>query len=80
MLHQKLTLLSRITDAKRPLQNKESARQIDCCGERMAVVPKGTTIIEGTATPQSIYKGAGNLLGGGNQVYIPEVNPTWFGR
>jgi len=37
-------------------------------------VPKGTVIYEGTAAPQ------GNLLGGGNQIYIPEVNASWFGN
>ena len=36
------------------------------------VVPKGTTIYEGFAAPQ------GGLLGGGSQVYIPKVNPTWL--
>jgi len=44
------------------------------------VVPRGTVIYEGTAAPQSIFGGAGRLIGGGNQVYIPEVNPSWFGR
>ena len=42
------------------------------------VVPKGTTIYEGAAAPQDINGGAGQLLGGGNQVYIPEVDPNWF--
>ena len=38
------------------------------------IVPKGTTIYEGFAAPQ------GNLVGGGNQVYIPaeRLNPIWF--
>ena len=44
------------------------------------VVPQGTTIYEGTAAPQSINGGAGQLLGGGNQVYIPEVDAAWFGN
>lgn len=35
-------------------------------------VPKGTVIFEGAAAPQ------GNLLGGGSQVYIPNVNPLWL--
>ncbi len=35
------------------------------------VVPKGTTIYEGTAAPQ------GGLVGGGNQVYVPKVDPNW---
>jgi hypothetical protein len=34
-------------------------------------VPKGTVIYEGAAAPQFGH------LGGGNQVYIPKVNPTW---
>ena len=37
-------------------------------------VPKGTTIYQGYATPQ------GGLVGGGVQVYIPEVNPSWLVR
>ena len=41
-------------------------------------VPKGTVIYEGTAAPQVINGGAGMLPGGGNQIYIPEVNPKWF--
>ncbi len=28
--------------------------------------------------PQIINCGAGQLLGGGNQVYIPEVDANWF--
>ena len=44
------------------------------------VVPKGTVIYEGTAASQSINGGAGELLGGGNQVYIPEVDASWFGH
>ncbi|MFZ5598191.1 MAG: RHS repeat domain-containing protein [Bacillota bacterium] len=45
-------------------------------------VPKGTVIYEGTAAPQVINGGAGSLLGGGNQVYIPRgaLNPSWFGN
>jgi hypothetical protein len=35
-------------------------------------VPPGTTIYQGFAAPQ------GGLLGGGVQVYIPKVNPTWL--
>lgn len=35
-------------------------------------VPKGTTIYQGYAAPQ------GGLVGGGVQVYIPEVNPSWL--
>jgi len=41
-------------------------------------VPKDTVIYEGTAAPQVINGGAGMLPGGGNQIYIPEVNPKWF--
>lgn len=43
-------------------------------------VPKGTVIYEGTAGPQVINGGAGMLNGGGNQVFIPEVSPSWFGK
>ncbi|MDC8445886.1 MAG: hypothetical protein LV471_08200, partial [Nitrosomonas sp.] len=39
-------------------------------------VPKGTTIFEGAAAPQST--GVGQILGGGNQVYIPRVDPKWI--
>jgi RHS repeat-associated protein len=35
-------------------------------------VPPGTTIFEGFAAPQ------GNLIGGGSQVFIPNVNPSWL--
>ena len=35
-------------------------------------VPTGTKIFEGVAAPQ------GGLLGGGNQVFIQTVNPTWI--
>jgi hypothetical protein len=41
-------------------------------------VPAGTTIYQGTAAPQTINGGTGYLLGGGNQVYIPEVENEWF--
>lgn len=41
-------------------------------------VPNGTVIYEGTAAPQTINGGAGQLLGGDNQIYIPEVNASWF--
>ena len=35
-------------------------------------VPAGTTIYEGTAAAQ------GGLVGGGSQVFIPNVNPAWL--
>ncbi len=44
------------------------------------IVPKGTVIYEGTAASQSINGGVGQLLGGGNQIYIPEVYGSWFGK
>jgi hypothetical protein len=44
------------------------------------VVFKGTVIYEGTAASQSINGGSGSLIGGGNQIYIPEVNASWFGK
>ena len=37
-------------------------------------VPKGTTIYDGFAAPQ------GNLLGGGSQVFIPQVNHSWLAK
>ena len=40
-------------------------------------VPAGTTIFEGFAAPQASGLG-GQLLGGGNQVFIPHVNPGWL--
>ena len=45
-------------------------------------VPKGTVIYEGVAASQTINGGAGVLMGGGNQVYIPkgDLNPLWFGK
>jgi hypothetical protein len=47
----------------------------------VVTVPKGTVIYEGFAAPQTINGGAGFLMGGGNQIYIPEArfNPSWFG-
>jgi filamentous hemagglutinin len=35
-------------------------------------VPAGTTIYEGAAAAQ------GGLVGGGSQVFIPNVNPAWL--
>lgn len=44
------------------------------------VVPKGTVIYEGTASPQIINYGVGKFIGGGNQVFIPRevLNSKWF--
>ena len=46
------------------------------------VVPKGTTIYEGAVAPQNILDKQGNAIGilpgGGNQVYIPNVDVGWF--
>ena len=41
---------------------------------------KGTTIYEGVAAPQTINGGAGNLLGGGNQIFInrKDLDASWF--
>jgi RHS repeat-associated protein len=39
-----------------------------------ATVPSGTTIYQGFAAAQ------GGLVGGGNQIYIPNVNPNWIQR
>ena len=41
-------------------------------GVSTIVVPKGTTIYEGFAAPQ------GNLMGGGSQIFIPQINPSWL--
>lgn len=45
-------------------------------------VPKGTVIYEGTAATQTINGGAGQLIGGVNQVFIPweELDELWFGN
>lgn len=37
-------------------------------------VPPATTLYTGSAAPQ------GELVGGGSQVYIPQVNPTWISK
>ena len=42
------------------------------------IVPEGTTIYVGTAASQTINAGAGVLPGGGNQIFIPEVDALWF--
>ena len=46
----------------------------------LVTVPKGTTIYEGVAAPQTINGGAGNLLGGGNQIFInrKDLDALWF--
>jgi hypothetical protein len=41
---------------------------------RFDSVPSGRTVYEGFAAPQ------GGLVGGGSQVVIPNVNPTWIVR
>lgn len=42
-------------------------------------VPKGTTIFEGHAATQlGDLKPFETIIGGGNQVYIPRVNPDWI--
>jgi hypothetical protein len=40
-------------------------------------VPAGATIYEGATESQALSSG-GSLLGGGNQVYIPRVDPSWL--
>jgi RHS repeat-associated protein len=40
-------------------------------------VPAGTKIYEGAVAPQVGTAGFPQLMGGGNQVYIPRVNPDW---
>ena len=37
-----------------------------------AIIPPGTTLYEGFAASQ------GGLVGGGNQIYIPQVDPNWI--
>ena len=44
----------------------------------IVIVPKGTRIFEGTTALQLINDGTGMLIGGGNQIYIPEVDADWF--
>lgn len=45
-------------------------------------VPAGTTIYEGFAAPQGMLRGqkfgGGSLLGGGSQVFIPNVSRSWL--
>ncbi len=41
-------------------------------------VPKGTVVYEGKAALQKFNRNTSLLLGGGNQVYIPEVDEGWF--
>jgi hypothetical protein len=46
-------------------------------------IPPGTKIYDGTASSQYLQsKGSnwtvGQLLGGGNQVYIPRVDKSWI--
>ncbi len=38
--------------------------------------PAGTAIYEGFAAPQST--GVGQVLGGGSQIYIPRIDPSWL--
>ena len=42
-----------------------------------ALVPGGTTVYIGYAASQDTGLG-GTLLGGGNQVFIPQVDPAWI--
>ena len=41
-------------------------------------VPAGTLIYEGAAAAQTIQ--GGSVMGGGSQVFIPNVNPAWLVR
>ncbi|MBW4497784.1 MAG: S8 family serine peptidase [Oscillatoria princeps RMCB-10] len=41
-------------------------------------VPAGTRIYEGVVAPQTSGKAPHTLPGGGNQVYIPEINASWL--
>jgi hypothetical protein len=40
-------------------------------------VPQGAEVFEGVVGPQPL-EGGGSLLGGGSQVYIPQVDPDWL--
>ncbi len=42
-------------------------------------VPAGTEVFRGAAAPQPLA-GGGSFLGGGSQVYIPHVDPSWLVR
>lgn len=45
-------------------------------------VPKGTTIYEGAAGEQNLRDSMGNIIGklpgGGNQIYIEDIDARWF--
>ena len=42
-------------------------------------IPQGSTVFEGIAGPQTgNMKPYETLMGGGNQVYIPKVDPNWI--
>jgi Pre-toxin TG len=41
--------------------------------------PAGTRLFEGVAGPQPL-PGGGSIPGGGNQIYIPRVDPDWLVR
>jgi hypothetical protein len=43
------------------------------------IVPSGTKFYEGYAATQETELG-GSILGGGNQVYIPNVHPSWIAK
>jgi RHS repeat-associated protein len=43
-----------------------------------AHIPAGTTVYVGYAGPQTASSGVLQLAGGGVQIYIPGVNPTWM--
>jgi hypothetical protein len=46
-------------------------------GLATAEIPAGTEVFEGSAGPQDLI-GGGSLMGGGNQIYIPQVDPSWI--
>jgi len=51
--------------------NMNELRAITATDVTLVTIPKGTVIFEGAAAVQPINGGAGQLFGGGNQIYIP---------
>lgn len=64
-----------------PLQSQLDSALVPKWGNSAAKVveikvPKGTKIFEGYAAPQST--GVGEIIGGGSQIYIKKVDPSWL--
>lgn len=63
-----------------PVQNRIDSALLDEFGNTQSGlvsirVPKGQVIYEGAVAPQT--NGVQTLLGGGNQIYLPSVDPSW---